>query len=50
MTTSVASYAKGITWNLADLYASPEDPKIEADLKFAEEKSVAFEKKFKPFL
>lgn len=40
--------AKGVTWNLKDLYASPTDPKIEADLKTTESKSIAFEKKYKP--
>ncbi len=40
--------AKGVTWNLADLYASPNDPKIEKDLKLAESKSIDFEKKYKP--
>jgi len=40
--------AKGVTWNLKDLYASPDDPKIQTDLKSVESKSIAFEKKYKP--
>ena len=40
--------AKGVTWDLSDLYASIEDPKIHADLDLAEAKSLAFEKKYKP--
>lgn len=40
--------AKGVTWNLADLYSSPLDPKIEQDLKLAESKSLEFEKIYKP--
>lgn len=45
MTTELA---KGIMWDLTDLYKSPEDPQIEQDLKAAEEKALAFEKRFKP--
>ena len=43
-----ANFAKGITWDLSDLYASIQDAKIESDLKVAEEKARAFEKKYKP--
>jgi oligoendopeptidase F len=39
--------AQGITWDLSDLYASPEDPKIEVDLAAAESKAIDFEKKYK---
>lgn len=42
------SAAQGITWNLNDLYSSPEDPRIEQDLKLAREKAIAFENKYKP--
>lgn len=46
--------AKGITWDLSDLYHSIDDPLIEADLALAESKAVSFEKKYnnlfqKPF-
>jgi oligoendopeptidase F len=42
--------AKGIKWNLSDLYASPDDPGIGKDLKLALEKVSAFEKAYKqPF-
>ncbi len=40
--------AKGITWNLNDLYASAQDAKIENDLTSADLKSIEFEKKYKP--
>ena len=40
--------AKGITWDLKDLYASTEDPKIQSDLKLAESQAISFEKKYKP--
>ncbi len=39
--------AKGIRWNLGDLYASPEDPKIASDLKEATSQAVQFENKYK---
>ena len=42
------SYAKGITWDLSDLYASTQDPRLEADLKLAETKAVQFENTYKP--
>lgn len=41
-------FAENVTWDLSDLYTSIQDPKIESDLKLAEEKAVAFEKKYKP--
>ncbi len=43
-----ANFAKGITWDLSDLYASSDDPKILSDLKLAKEKAIAFENKYKP--
>lgn len=42
------SFAKGVVWDLSDLYLSPEDPKLEADLKEAETQAQAFEAKYKP--
>lgn len=45
-----SAFAKGITWDLSDLYASAGDPNIPADLKLAESKALAFEKKYKPLL
>src|SRR3989338_4944794 len=42
--------AKGITWDLSDLYASIDDPKIPSSLKDAEKKAIAFENKYKPSL
>ena len=35
------------TWNLDDLYSSPEDTKLESDLVSAMSESTAFQKKFK---
>ena len=42
------SFAKGVTWDLSDLYLSPDDVRIEEDLKLAETKAASFEKKYKP--
>jgi oligoendopeptidase F len=39
--------AKGIQWDLSDLYQSIHDPKIETDLTLAETKAADFEKKYK---
>ncbi len=44
------NYASGIRWNLADLYASADDPKLAADLDRAEALAQAFEKAWKPAL
>lgn len=41
------NFAKGITWNLADLYPSIDSPKIEEDLKTAEDKSLKFNRNYK---
>ncbi len=40
--------AKGVTWDLSDLYSSLSDPRLESDLKLAEQKAAAFEKQYKP--
>lgn len=39
--------ASGVCWNLKDLYKSPKDPALEADLAKAEKRAIAFEKKYK---
>ena len=39
--------AKGVAWNLADLYDSPDNPRLKADLKAAETKALRFEQKYK---
>src|SRR3989338_6710523 len=39
--------AKDVRWDLSDLYASVNDPKIEQDLDSVEAKAVLFEKKYK---
>lgn len=49
MLQQMSSYAAGVKWNLSDLYQSPQDINIEADLKLAEEKALAFEKTYKPY-
>jgi len=41
--------AKGVTWDLSDLYRSTTDPKISSDLESAEGKAREFERKYKPF-
>lgn len=40
--------AKNVRWDLTDLYASIDDPKIPQDLDLAASKAQAFEKKYKP--
>ncbi len=42
--------AKGIVWDLSDLYQSMHDPKLNEDLKTAKVKAANFEKKYKPNL
>jgi len=42
-----ADLAKGIRWNLSDLYESVADPRLGKDLDLAEAKAKAFEKKYK---
>lgn len=42
------NFAKGVRWDLSDLYSSPTDPRIESDLKLAQQKAAAFEAKYKP--
>ncbi len=42
-TNPAAASARGVVWDLSDLYASLEDPRIEADLAEAERRAAAFE-------
>ncbi len=42
------SLAKGVCWDLTDLYSSIQDPKIEKDLELSGSKAADFEKKYKP--
>ena len=42
------NFAKGIRWDLSDLYASMEDPKIQSDLNLAQSRAVGFESQYKP--
>src|SRR5256712_12385279 len=39
--------AEDVRWNLTDLFASPDDPKIEATLKRELERAQAFEARYK---
>jgi oligoendopeptidase F len=41
------SSAKGIVWNLRDLYAGVDDPQIEADLQAIERRCTAFAEKYR---
>ncbi|MBI3265574.1 MAG: M3 family oligoendopeptidase [Chlamydiae bacterium] len=42
------NFAKGVQWDLSDLYASIDSPKISEDLKLVLEKSQTFSQKYKP--
>ena len=44
------NFAEGVRWDLSDLYASIEDPKIFEDIEKAESRAEAFEQKYKPTL
>ena len=48
MTQTTEKMAKGVRWDLSDLYASLEDPQIEKDLKTASKLASDFQKKYKP--
>src|SRR5690554_1203855 len=37
----------GVTWNLADLYAGPDDPHLERDLQTALERAQAFAERYR---
>src|SRR5262245_58491242 len=39
--------AEGVQWNLAELYTSPDDPRIEADLAEARRQAEAFAQKYR---
>jgi oligoendopeptidase F len=39
--------AKGVTWDLSDLYAGVDDPRIEADLGDLKRNAIAFERAFR---
>lgn len=41
------SSATGVTWDLRDLYLSPEDPALERDLSSALERAKAFEQRYR---
>ncbi len=41
------SSADGVCWNLSDLYESPDDPRIAADLDAAERRAIAFEQAYR---
>src|SRR4051812_10555862 len=41
------SSAKGVAWDLADLYVAVDDPKIDADLEAAHARARAFETRYR---
>jgi oligoendopeptidase F len=41
------SSADGVAWDLSDLYAGPEDPRVEADLDAAHGRARAFESRYR---
>ncbi|HEV8059649.1 MAG TPA: M3 family oligoendopeptidase [Gemmataceae bacterium] len=45
--TKPSSSADGVTWNLQDLYAAIDDPRIEQDLEAALQRAQAFEKAYR---
>jgi oligoendopeptidase F len=49
MTTEATptSSADGVVWDLTDLYDTVDDPRIEADLKSADDRAAAFEKDYR---
>ncbi len=47
MTAALAHDADPLRWNLSDLYASPADPKLEADLFAANDLAQAFARKYR---
>ena len=42
-----ASSADGVAWNLGDLYAGPDDPRIEQDLQASLKRAQAFEQTYR---
>jgi len=44
---AVSTGAETVRWDLSDLYASPTDPSLEADLARALERAKAFEATYK---
>ena len=45
--TAATSSAKGVVWDLRDLYAAVEDPQVEADLARCSERCTTFAEKFR---
>ena len=46
---SKSNLAQGVRWDLKDLYRSPLDPQVQADLDQAKTQAFDFEKRYKPF-
>jgi oligoendopeptidase F len=42
-----ALLAKGVAWNLGDLYASPQDPQLQSDMTAALQRAKAFAEKYR---
>ncbi len=47
MTPDSRGPAAGVRWNLADLYAAPDDPRLDADLDAAERAAAAFSAQYR---
>lgn len=47
MSNKPTSSAKGITWDLKDLYCDPKDPALDTDLKVALQKAKKFENRYR---
>ncbi len=45
--TTPTSSADGVAWDLTDLYATVEDPKIDADLQAADDRAATFEQDYR---
>ena len=46
-TSTTTTGAEKVRWNLSDLFASPDDPRLEASLAHELERAKAFEVKYK---
>lgn len=46
MTTTELTGAEGVAWDLSDLYESGDDPRLEADVKEAEDAAQAFRERY----
>ena len=47
MTTTVTTGAESVEWDLADLYAGPDDPRLDADLELALGEASSFRERYR---